>query len=346
MHMADALISPEVGGAMWLGAGALTLHCSRRLRDQSGGEIVPLMGVLGAFVFAAQMINFAIPGTGSSGHIGGGLLLAILLGPQAAFIVIASVLGVQALLFADGGLLALGCNIINLGFYPAFVAYPLVYRALAGGKRSGRRAWCAAVFAAVIGLQFGALSVVLETKASGISDLPFGVFLLWMLPIHLAIGLIEGAATAAVVSFVAYARPQVLGGADVRAGGVGLRPLLLGLFSAALVMGGALSWLASSRPDGLEWSIAKLAGGSEMSAPAGEVHLRLSKLQQRTAILPDYGFRTASADAPGQASSGTSVSGMVGGLATLAAVWLLALGLKALRPGRQAAEARGGIASS
>ncbi len=77
--------------------------------------MIPLMGVLGAFIFAAQMINFTIPGTGSSGHLGGGMILAILLGPHAAFLVMASVLTVQALFFADGGLLALGCNIWNLG---------------------------------------------------------------------------------------------------------------------------------------------------------------------------------------------------------------------------------------
>ncbi len=93
---------------------------------------IPLMGVAGAFVFAAQMLNFAIPGTGSSGHLGGALMLAILLGPEAAFLVMASILAVQALFFADGGLLALGANIFNLGFFPAFVAYPLIYRKIVG----------------------------------------------------------------------------------------------------------------------------------------------------------------------------------------------------------------------
>jgi len=82
------------------------------------------MGVLGAFVFAAQMVSFAIPGTGSSGHLGGGLLLAILIGPSAAFPVMVSVPAVQALFFGDGGLLALGCNILNLGFFTSFVAFP------------------------------------------------------------------------------------------------------------------------------------------------------------------------------------------------------------------------------
>ena len=90
------------------------------------------MGVLGAFIFAAQMINFTIPATGSSGHLGGGMILSILLGPYAAFLVMASVLVVQALFFGDGGLLALGCNIFNLGFWPCFIVYPLIYKKIAG----------------------------------------------------------------------------------------------------------------------------------------------------------------------------------------------------------------------
>jgi len=139
MHMADALLSPAVGGALWVASAATLAWCARRVSAQGEDHLVPLMGVLGAFVFAAQMINFAIPATGSSGHLGGGLLLSILLGPHAAFLVIASVLTVQALFFADGGLLALGANIFNLGVFPCFVAYPLVYRALVGAAASDRR---------------------------------------------------------------------------------------------------------------------------------------------------------------------------------------------------------------
>ena len=104
MHMADALISPAVGGVMWAAtaaAGAVSVRALARSKDE---RRLPLMGVMGAFVFAAQMITFSIPGTGSSGHLGGGLLLAALLGPYAGFLVMASVLAVQALFFADGGL--------------------------------------------------------------------------------------------------------------------------------------------------------------------------------------------------------------------------------------------------
>ena len=117
------------------------------------------MGVLGAFVFSAQMINFSIPGTGSSGHLGGGMLLAILLGPYAAFVVIASVIAVQAFFFADGGILALGCNVFNLGFFPCFVAYPLIYRSIAGTRSTQGRILAGSVLSAVIGLEMLAMFI-------------------------------------------------------------------------------------------------------------------------------------------------------------------------------------------
>ena len=139
MHMADALLSPAVGGTFWAGTIGTIGYASKRLTERLDDRTIPLMGVLGAFIFASQMINFTIPGTGSSGHLGGGMILAVLLGPHAAFLVMASVLTVQALFFADGGLLALGCNIWNLGIYPCFVAYPLIYKPLAGDGRSARR---------------------------------------------------------------------------------------------------------------------------------------------------------------------------------------------------------------
>jgi cobalt/nickel transport system permease protein len=222
------------------------------------------MGVLGAFVFAAQMINFTIPLTGSSGHIGGGLFLSILLGPHAAFLVIASVLTVQALVFADGGLLALGANMFNLGVFPCFVAYLLVYRPLIGKQplaATQRRMGTAIVVASAVGLQFGALGVVLETAASGISSLSIGTFLLLMQPIHLVIGLVEGLATASLVLFLRRARPDLILGAGLAATvGTGMgksrvRPLLTGFAVAAALTAGILSWFASAKPDGLEWSV-------------------------------------------------------------------------------------------
>jgi cobalt/nickel transport system permease protein len=274
VHMADALISPAVGGAMWAATGVVVAYSSRRVRTDLDESKIPLMGVAGAFVFAAQMLNFAIPGTGSSGHLGGALLLAILLGPEAAFLVMASVLAVQALFFADGGLLALGCNIFNLGFFPAFVAYPLVYRRIVGTGpelRTGR-VFTGAVLAAVVGLQLGALAVVLETTVSGVTDLPFSTFLLLMQPVHLAIGVVEGLVTAAVVLFVYRAEPELLERAAARRSLRGLRlgPLVVAFAVAAVVAGLGLSRLASMRPDGLEWSIAGAESGASGAVSSGQ----------------------------------------------------------------------------
>ena len=130
MHMADALISPMVGGAMWVVTTGVAAYSIKKIKKDMDEKIIPLIGVMGAFVFAAQLINFSIPATGSSGHLGGGLLLSILLGPYAGFLTMASILTIQALFFADGGLLALGCNIFNLGFFTCFIAYPFIYKQL------------------------------------------------------------------------------------------------------------------------------------------------------------------------------------------------------------------------
>lgn len=344
MHMADALLSPAVGGTMWAATAGTIAYCSARVRSQLDDRKVPLMGVLGAFIFAAQMINFTIPATGSSGHLGGGLLLAILLGPHAAFLVIASVLFVQALFFADGGLLALGCNIINLGLLPAFVAYPLVYRKLAGREPGQTRLMVAAIVAGVLGLQLGAFGVVAETTLSGISSLPFETFLLLMQPIHLAIGVVEGVVTAAVVSFVWRARPEILLGAESGRplGTVPLRSVLVTFLLVALVTGGVLSWFASAHPDGLEWAIAKVTGTAELPEGGHGISQALLALQETFSFLPDYGFKAAADGSGGEAGGaadrlGTSVSGLVGGAITLAVCVLIGLLLRRrtrrVRPG-------------
>ena len=340
MHMADALISPAVGGTLWIVSGGMLVFCARKVKQIAQDNLVPLMGMLGAFVFAAQMINFTIPGTGSSGHLGGGLILTLLLGPYAAFLVIASVLTVQAFFFADGGLLALGCNIFNLGFFPAFVAYPLIYRLLAGNQQGTLRARVATLVAAIAGLQLGALSVLLQTLASGISELPFATFAAMMLPIHLAIGVVEGLATVAVVAVVARARPEALCVASTNPASGRMRPLLVGLAIATVVLGGLASWFASTHPDGLEWAIAKVSGKEDVSATHSGVHKRLAEVQEKTALLPEYGFKTSEnpsvpvdssapqEDAWPNVSTETSVSGLVGGCLTLALAGLFGIALR------------------
>lgn len=310
MHMADALVSPAVGGAMWVAAAGTTAYCARRVREEADPAKVPLMGVLGAFTFAAQMVNFQIPGTGSSGHLGGGLLLAVLLGPHAAFLVISSVLVVQALFFADGGLLALGANIVNLGVFPAFVAYPLVYRTLVRDSLRPARVTVASVAAALAGLMLGSLGVVLQTTLSGISALPFAAFAGVMLPIHAAIGLVEGLVTAAVVVFIARAQPEIVRRAGEGRGlrGVALSGVIAGILAAAVITASGVAWLASEDPDGLEWSIERVAGQAGVSG--GSTVTALAVLQERLALMPDYEFRESDA-------AGTGAAGLIGGAATL-----------------------------
>jgi cobalt/nickel transport system permease protein len=341
MHMADALLTPAVGGAMWAVSAGTIAYCSRKVRKELDDRKVPLMGVLGAFLFAAQMINFTIPGTGSSGHLGGGLLLAILLGPHAAFLTTASVLFVQALFFADGGLLALGCNIFNMGFIPAFIVYPLVYRRLIGREPGQGRLMAVTILSAVIGLQLGPFSVVLQTLFSGISSLPFSTFLLLMQPIHLAIGLVEGFVTATIVAFVHRARPEILRAA-LESRPVGILPVrgvLLAFLAAAVITGVVVSLYASGNPDGLEWAIKKATGHEELEGPKDGVHGALASLQQATAFLPDYAFKTVdkpvaeaahpvASTQPADERLGTSVSGLLGGLLTLAFAFLVGLVLK------------------
>lgn len=327
MHMADALISPAVGGTMWAAAAGLIAYSSKKVKDTADDHKIPLMGVLGAFIFAAQMINFTIPATGSSGHLGGGMILSILLGPHAAFLVMSSVLVVQALFFGDGGILALGCNIFNLGFFPCFIVYPFIYKKIVGDTPTKSKIMTGSLIAAIIGLQLGAFGVVLETVFSGISELPFGTFVLLMQPIHLAIGIVEGLVTAAVVIFVWNTRPEILNAAANarQIGQVAMTKVLLGLIIAVLVIGGALSWFASANPDGLEWAMFKTAGVEELESDDG-IHKSLSTLQEKTAFLPDYAFKQG--DTETQATeeeepawpavdAGTSVSGIVGGALVL-----------------------------
>lgn len=338
MHMADALLSPSVGAALWTGTLGGIAYCTKKLKNNVDEKIVPLMGILGAFIFAAQMINFTIPGTGSSGHIGGGMILAALLGPYAGFITIASVLIIQSLFFADGGILALGCNIWNLGIYPCFIAYPLIFRPLVKGGLSTSRITLASVLSVVTALQLGAFSVILETLLSGRSELPFVAFTAMMLPIHLAIGLVEGFITAGVVNYVKTARPEMIENSfrpKALAPGTSIRKIVLTFGIAALITGGAVSWFASTHPDGLEWSIEKVHGAPELASDGKRLTQALGKLQERTAILPDYSFReekgaeAAVHDETWPAvNSGTSVSGLVGSLMVLGTVLLTGLAIR------------------
>jgi len=191
-----------------------------------------------------------------------------------------------------------------------------------------------ATLSALLGLQLGALGVVFETFSSGVSDLPFATFLLMMQPIHLAIGIVEGLVTAAVVVFVWKAKPETLemSGAQKPAGPSSFKKVLAGLLMAAAVTGGFISWFASTHPDGLEWSISRSTGQEEVAPPKSGLYGWLAELQEKTAFLPDYGFRGSKTEDAGDAwpavDPGTSLSGLLGGALTLIALALIGVLLK------------------
>lgn len=312
MHMADALVIPAVAGTMYAASAAAAAYSIKKVRLENEPKKIPTMGVMGAFVFAAQMINFAIPGTGSSGHLCGGMLLTAMLGPWAGFLTMIGILLIQCLMFADGGLLALGCNIWNMAFYGCFVGGLLIWKPFMKAGVTKRKITAASIAACVLTLQMGAFSVTLETLVSGITELPFSVFVSVMQPIHLAIGLVEGLITAAVLCFVYEARPEMLWGIKEtgREGRFSFRKTLTVLTLTAAVIAGVISLAASSLPDGLEWSMEKVAGTAELQA-AGSAYEAADHIQSAAAVLPDYAFSFS------DSAAGTTVSGLVGGLAVI-----------------------------
>lgn len=306
--MADALVAPAVAGTMYACSAATAAFSVKKVRFDTDTKKIPVMGVMGAFVFAAQMINFTIPGTGSSGHLCGGMLLSALLGPYAGFLAMIGVLLIQCLLFADGGLLALGCNVWNMAFYGCFIGALLIWKPIMRNGMSKAKIIAASVIGCVLTLQLGAFSVTLETLASGITALPFAVFVATMQPIHLAIGFIEGLITAAVLVFVHEARPELLfchAKVEGAEGRFSRKKTLTILAVVTVLIGGLLSLLASSRPDGLEWAIQRLTGATELEAADG-VQQAAGSIQELTALLPDYAFKGS------ESALGTTVSGILG----------------------------------
>lgn len=321
MHVGDALVSPPVAAVMGVISIAFLAVAAKKIRESNCEQIAPLMGVTGAFIFACQMINFTIPGTGSSGHIVGGILLASVLGPWAAFITLSSVLVIQSLFFADGGLLALGCNLFNMGVCTCLIAYPLIFHPIVKQTLSFTRILWASILSCVVGLELGAVMVTVETEFSGLTALPIGDFLLFMLPIHAVIGAIEGIATGAVIWFLFRYRPDLLDSyreQTLRTLHPQRRTLFL-FIVLAFITGGIVSWFASEHPDGLEWSLEKMQHQEVSEVQTDRSHQMAEKIQQQTAILPDYGFREQPEKERewGEANAGTSFAGIAGGIIIL-----------------------------
>lgn len=207
LHIPDGFLSVPVASVMYVASaivvGAAVRQTNRHLKESTA----PLMGVLAAFIFAAQMMNFPVAG-GTSGHMLGGALAAILVGPWAAVLIMTTVVGVQALVFQDGGLAALGANVFNMGILTAFVGYA-IFRATAGIMRGSRTAMLAGAFAAAwITVMVSAFATSAQLAMSGTS--PWSVVLPAMMGVHALIGIGEGLITAGAVGLVLSARPDLL----------------------------------------------------------------------------------------------------------------------------------------
>lgn len=312
MHMSDTLISPAVAVATSIVAAALVVVATRKIgrtERHNRTRLIPLMGVMGALIFAAQMLNFAIPATGSSGHIVGGVLLAAVLGEWAGFLTLTSVIIVQCLLFADGGLMTLGCNVLNMAALSCLVAYPLIFKPLIHNHNSPVRWAAASIATSITALAMGALAVTIETELSGITALPYGRFLSFMLPIHLLIGIGEGLATAAVIASLRRYRPDLLFDSTELTARPRTQFIAITVV-AALLVASVAGTVASSRPDGLEWSIERTTAGAEIAESQSPLHNRAARIQRTTALLPDYE---------------ASMAGLVGVGATLAVGYGLSL---------------------
>ena len=207
MHIPDGFLNTAtMAGTAVVSAGGLA-NAVRVAGKQLGEKQVPLMGILAAFVFAAQMLNFPVAG-GTSGHFLGAALVAILLGPWASVLILALVLVAQCFIFQDGGILALGANIFNMGIIGGLASYGL-YRL--GVRLMGdnlRTRMISGSFAARASVAMASAACALELAASGAS--PLGVVLPAMLGVHAIIGLGEAAVTLAALSLVRGTRPDLL----------------------------------------------------------------------------------------------------------------------------------------
>lgn len=346
MHVPDGFLDAPTSVATGLAAaGALGLALRR-----SGGELHQVgaarAGLTGCFVFAAQMINFPVA-AGTSGHLIGAALAVALVGPWTAVLAMTCVLLVQALVFADGGMTALGTNVLLLAVVPVLVAGPVMQAVMQLGRRRRAAVVPSAALAALVSVPVAALAFSGLYAVGGRVEVPLGLLVGAMTGTHLLIGIGEALITAGVLAAVMAARPDLvhlwrghaprpllqLTGADGLVRTVpadaqqsvvpahstpsrhgGRRPLLVGL-GAAAVVAGALSLLASSFPDGLE-SVAESLGFAATatdSAVAGSP-------------LADYGL-------VGAGAWGTSVAGLAGVALTLGTVLaVIALSSRARRP--------------
>jgi cobalt/nickel transport system permease protein len=297
LHIPDGFLNLTISLIFWLLTLIMLGIAVRRTQGEFSERQIPLMGVMAAFIFAAQMINFPVAG-GTSGHMLGGALAAIALGPWAGMLVMASVVAIQALLFQDGGLLVLGANIFNMGLITAAIGYGL-YRAAAGRAQNTRLA--VAGVAAWISVMAGALFTSLQLWLSGTSTL--SLVIPAMLGVHALIGLGEALITVAALSFILRTRPDILETTGKTSMGWGW--VAAGLAVSLFVV--LLSPLASADPDGLE----------RVATNLGFIKTAQNASYQ---ILPDYTIPFL-----GDGGLSTIVAGALGMLVVATVAWGIVL---------------------
>ena len=270
LHAPDGFFSMPVIIACYAVVAAIVAFSIRRTNRSLNERLVPVMGVMAAFIFAAQMLNFPVAG-GTSGHLIGGALAAIILGPWAAILVMVAVVGLQALLFQDGGLIVLGVNLVNMSIISVLAGYAAYWLALRFG--SGYAPIMIGGFAAAwLSVVISAVATALMLSLSGTS--PLAIALPAMTIAHILIGIGEGLITVFALTFIKQARPELLkprakpdAAVPAPAQAVAGNPAPSGLPGARLWVAGyiiavaftLLAPLASSSPDGLE-RVAEYAG--------------------------------------------------------------------------------------
>ena len=323
MHIPDMLLDPKVSAVTALvGAGGL-FYSLRKVERQLGERTTVLMGTMSAFVFAAQMVNFPV-GLLVSGHLLGGVLASVLLGPWAGAVVIAAVLLVQCFLFADGGVTALGANFVNMGLVGAIGGYAIyapIRRAIGGQKGVLIAAMAAAWFSVIL----AAGTFAIELGASGRWSTFFPI-LSWMVLVHAAIGMGEALITGMVVRFLLVRRPDLFDLADdptttSRSSGGPWGQTVAGGLGIAVAVAVFLAPFAYDKPDGLEFVGQKLGFLREVG-PASPIR----------APIPDYELKLPGVD---HVKVATAAAGLVGTLVVFGVAW----GMARVLPHRQNEEA-------
>lgn len=302
LHIPDGFLNVVVSVVCWV-ITIITLSLAVSKTNKSLGEKqIPLMGVMAAFIFAAQMINFPVAG-GTSGHLLGGVLASIMLGPWAGMLVMTAVIALQALLFQDGGLLVMGANILNMGLVTAAIGYGL-YRSVSGQSKTVKLAVIGV--AAWLSVMAGALFTALQLWLSGTSQL--GIVIPAMLGVHAVIGLGEAFITVSALAFILQTRPDLLGEGSESAKGSRGWIVAGGIITLLVVL---ISPFASADPDGLE-------------RVAGDLGFLEAGQSSPFSIIPDYTLPFL-----GETALSTILAGVVGIIVVAAIMVLVGRGLKA-----------------